>query len=344
MYFTAIFPFVLLIIFFIYGLTSLPGASKGIHFYVTPDFDTLSGSGVWIDAASQICYSLGVAFGTLPTLSSYNKFNNNCHRDAILVAFINCATSIFAGFVIFSILGFMAEKSGKDIQDIVQSGTALAFIVYPEAVVQMPIPPLWSFLFFFMLLLLGLDSMFAQVETITTAIIDRFSLKDKKHYVVMGACLIMFTCGISMCTSGGLYMFELLDNTAGSWNLMVCGLIEVVIVAWIYGVNNFFDDIRKMGMKIPKAVEYYWKACWCFITPIVLLFLIIMYFVEHQPFSSGSYVFPKGIQVMGWLVPLATVAVIPIGGIHEIAIRYNNGEKLGWALLQPKHSWGPPEL
>lgn len=54
---------------------------KGIDFYfLQPDFSRLKEVEVWSDAAIQIFYSLGVSFGCLITLSSYNKFNNNCMR------------------------------------------------------------------------------------------------------------------------------------------------------------------------------------------------------------------------------------------------------------------------
>ena len=91
-----------------------------VNTILTSDWQGLGKVSVWAAAATQIFYSLGPSFGGLITLASYNKFSNNCHRDAILIAFSNCATSIFAGFVIFSIVGFMAHQADLPVKDVIQ--------------------------------------------------------------------------------------------------------------------------------------------------------------------------------------------------------------------------------
>ncbi|XP_048400373.2 sodium- and chloride-dependent neutral and basic amino acid transporter B(0+)-like isoform X2 [Stegostoma tigrinum] len=202
-YFTATFPYVVLTILLIRGVT-LEGAYKGIEFYVGKQLELskLADAEVWKDAATQIFYSLAVGWGSLITLSSYNKFHNNCYTDTIVVCVVNCTTSVFAGFVIFSILGHMAHRQDKLVSEVIQSGFGLAFIAYPEALAQLPWAPLWAALFFFMLITLGLSSQFVAVEAIITSLLDQFPtfLRSKRFFVTAGVCLALYLLSVPCVT------------------------------------------------------------------------------------------------------------------------------------------------
>lgn len=79
-------------------------------------------------------------------------------RDAFTIAFANCSTSVFIGLVIFTVLGFLANEMGVEINEVATSGSGLAFVVYPAALSIMPVPQLWSVLFFLMLITIGFGS------------------------------------------------------------------------------------------------------------------------------------------------------------------------------------------
>ena len=104
-WFTAIFPYVILVALFFRGIT-LPGASKGLSYYIGSgsDWEKIKSADVWRKAATQIFFSLSAGWGGLQALSSYNKFHNNAFRDTMFVCLINCGTSVFAGFAIFSMV------------------------------------------------------------------------------------------------------------------------------------------------------------------------------------------------------------------------------------------------
>jgi len=346
-YFTALFPYLVLVILLIRGAT-LPGAYDGIIFYVYPSYEKMQGLAnikVWADAATQIFYSLGPSFGGLITLASYNKFSNNCHRDAILIAFSNCATSIFAGFVIFSIVGFMAHEADLPVADVIQGGTGLAFIAYPSAVTQMPLPPIWAFLFFTMLITLGLDSQFTMVETITTAVMDQWpQTRVHKGKVVIGASVLGFLLGLTCTTHGGIYMFSLIDSYASSWGLLICALTEVILVMYVYGFRRFLANIEEMGIRIPVVLKYYWISMWTVITPLILALILIMTFVQYSPASSLSYAenytFPGKIQAMGWLMALCPFFIIIAGGVFSWWNRGRSGRDNGLkAMITPNDKW-----
>merc|ERR1719489_592430 len=303
-YFTALFPYLVLVILLIRGAT-LDGAYDGILFYVYPTpekLEGLKGIAVWSAAATQIFYSLGPSFGGLITLASYNKFTNNCHRDAILIAFANCGTSIFAGFVIFSIIGFMAKQAALPVEDVIKGGTGLAFIAYPEAVTQMPVPQLWSFLFFGMLITLGLDSQFTMTETITTAIMDQYpNLREHKGKVVIFASIIGFILGLTMCTRGGIFMFELINWYSASWGLLICAITEIIVIMYF-----------------------------------------VQYSPAYSPsYTQENYYFPVGIQFLGWVMALVAVFFILIGVVAQILKRKKNGKPTDFkSMISPNEKWG----
>lgn len=80
-------------------------------------------------------------------------------RDSIIVPLVNSGTSIFAGFVVFSVIGFMSHETGLPVSTVATGGPGLAFVTYPEAISLLPWPQFWAVLFFLMLFFLGLDSM-----------------------------------------------------------------------------------------------------------------------------------------------------------------------------------------
>jgi len=341
-YFTATFPYVVLIILFVKGLT-LDGCMDGIKFYITPNATRLKDPKIWGDAAVQIFYSLGPAWGGLIAFSSYNKFRNNCFRDALVVAGINCGTSVFAGFVVFSVLGFMAKEVGKKVEDVVTQGPGLAFIAYPQAIALLPISPLWSFLFFFMLLTLGIDTQFAMMETVISGLGDTFpkTLRRHKTTFIMCLCMVLFILGLPMVSQAGIYILTLIDWYAGGINLMIVGLFECIIVGWFYGAQRFLSDIKLMIGKFP-AGSIWWKTCWMGITPALIFLINIFSLIIYTPVKYGNYEYPGWAEGIGWTISGLTILLIP-GTMVYVLIRNYDGSIISTLRqsVRPADDWGP---
>ncbi|XP_062995986.1 sodium- and chloride-dependent glycine transporter 1 isoform X1 [Elgaria multicarinata webbii] len=340
-YFTATFPYVVLTILFVRGIT-LEGAVTGILYYLTPQWEKILEAKVWGDAASQIFYSLGCAWGGLITMASYNKFHNNCYRDSIIISITNCATSVYAGFVIFSILGFMANHLGVEVSKVADHGPGLAFVAYPEALTLLPISPLWSVLFFFMLILLGLGTQFCLLETLVTAIVDEIGnewIIRRKTFVTLGVAVVGFLLGIPLTTQAGIYWLLLMDNYAASFSLVVISCIMCVSIMYIYGHRNYFKDIEMMlGFQPPL----FFQICWRFISPAIIFFILVFTVIQYRPISYNKYVYPAWAITIGFLMALSSVVCIPIYAVFRVL--RSEGDSLLQRLknaTRPSREWGP---
>ncbi|KAL4226537.1 hypothetical protein ACF0H5_014522 [Mactra antiquata] len=339
-YFTAVFPYILLLILFFRGVT-LENAAAGIKFYILPDFQKLQSAKVWRDAAVQIFYSMGPGWGGLLALSSYNRFHNNIVRDSLIVSLGNCMTSIFGGFVIFSFIGFMAGQLGVDVDDVATSGAGLVFVIYPEALNSLPGSTFWAIIFFFMLITLGLDSQFATVETVLTGICDSFpDLRKYKTPIIACICIVSFLLGLPMCTPGGVYILQILDYYVAAWSLLLIGLTETIAVAFVYGWRRFCTDIELMTGSQPSI---FWKVTWTITCPIGITFILIFAWIDYSSVTYGDYIYPGWVDVIGWLLAIVSVIFIPAVMIYKLC-----KEDEGDTLLQkirlltlPSRSWGP---
>ncbi|ELU09587.1 hypothetical protein CAPTEDRAFT_166146 [Capitella teleta] len=349
-YVTATFPFIVLIILCVRNAT-LPGARTGIEFYIVPEsIDPLLDSSVWYSAAVQIFYSLGIAFGGLETMASYNKFKNNIFRDAIFVALVNCCTSVFAGFVIFSVLGYMAERTGLEVKEVAQYGPGLIFVAYPEGLATMAIAPLWSILFFLMILTVGLDSQFTMMETVITAIVDEFRLTRWRHgklCVTATACISFFLIGLPQCSRAGIYIMNLFDWYSAGFSLFIVSFFEIIAIAWVYGFKRFSEDIALMVGNpccgcFRVSLYIYWWPMWILITPAMILFLVIYAGITNVPISYAGVDYPDWADAIGWAMVGAALIFIPLLALVEYCKAHDFYKASTMhKLYRPQPDWGP---
>ncbi|RXG73105.1 Sodium- and chloride-dependent glycine transporter 2 [Armadillidium vulgare] len=290
-YFTATFPYLILVVLLIRAAT-LPGYMDGITFYLTPQWDKLF----------TISRRFHCIYGKLP-----NKLLPGVSR------FIHVL------------------------------GAGLAFVAYPEAVARLPLSPVWSVLFFAMLLTLGLGTQFTILTTITTTITDDFPVLRGKNFkwALLLCCALMFGVGLSMTTQGGMYVLQMMDSYSSTFSALMVGVIEVIVVTWVYGVDNFLDDIKIM-LGFDPYPRRLWKYVWKFGMPGIVMVILVFSLVEFRSASYEDYEFPLWANIVGWVLSFSSVLLIPIVAIIKICQESGTLLERIRKLSRAQSDWAPP--
>nr|KAG5698953.1 hypothetical protein BaRGS_024874 [Batillaria attramentaria] len=335
-YVAAVLPYVVLLALLIRGAL-LPGAVDGVVYFVVPQWHRLLDWKVWMAASSQVFYSAGIGWGGVSTLASFNRFHNNCYRDAMILPALDAVTSVFAGFVIFVYLGYMAHVQGTTLDKVVTEGTGLAFIAYPEALASMPLPQLWGVLFFIVLFTVGLDSQFVHVQTITSAIADTFPFYfgSKKRWITLAVCLLGFVLGIPFVTQGGLHVLSLCDWYVASISVMLLAVGETLVLAWIYGTGRLYDDLAMMIGYRPSAI---WHVVWRIVSPSFVAVTWVLGMISWKPLSG----FPRWTIGLGVVIALLPLLPVPVMALVQLT-RHSSGSFLQRlrSSLRPSPDWQP---
>ncbi|ESO10226.1 hypothetical protein HELRODRAFT_72882 [Helobdella robusta] len=320
-YFTATFPYLIILMMMGYGVT-LPGSKDGILYFITPNWQKILSPKVWVNAAAQNFNSIGIAFGSMIAFASYSNKKNNVFRDCLFVCFLNSGTSLLSGFAIFSILGFVSNKLNIDIEELAKEGPSLVFQIYPEAFIPMTYPwgNIMAFFFFFNLICLGIDSQFASVEVVLTTLKDHIKkpyhrILKRREVVTLVVCVVAYFLGLPNITHGGIYFFKLIDYYSSGISLMLIAFFEVVAINWFYGANRLSKNIASMNGKEPL---FYFKCCWYVVSPALILFIMVFNWSNYSPINYGSYIFPVWADILGWFIAFLSLVCIPVGMVKAI--------------------------
>ncbi|XP_055585925.1 sodium-dependent nutrient amino acid transporter 1 isoform X2 [Uranotaenia lowii] len=339
-YFLALFPYVVLITILIRALT-LDGAWDGVIFFLKPQWSELLNPTVWREAVVQCFFSLAAGMGPVIMLASYNNFLHNCHRDAMIVTTIDTFTSLLGGMTIFSILGNLAHNLGiDDISKVVKSGTGLAFISYPDAIAKFDVvPQLFSVLFFFMMCVLGIGSAVALFGAISTAVMDS-TTKFKFWQVALALAIVGYCAGLVYITPGGQWILDLVDHYGGTFLIFILAIVEIMVIFWLYGLENFCRDVEFMTQ---RRVGIYWRLCWGLITPVFMLAVFIYSLIEYEwpTYSGKSY--PSDALICG--VALMVFGVLQILTWSIWLLSQDSSNLSLWTKIKnaakPNSEWGP---
>lgn len=285
-------PTLLLAILLIRGLT-LPGAIDGIRYYLTPDFSKLADPQIWLRAYGQIFFSLSLASGVMIGYGSYLGKKAEITNSALITGLANCGTSFFAGFVVFSMLGYLAKVQGLPVPDVTTSGTGLAFVAFPTAISQLPaLNAAFGVIFFVTLLTLGIDSAFALQEAFTTGFYDKWSIRSEKLARVF--VLAAFPVSLIFVTRGGFYWFDIVDKWICDFGLVISGLIQCLIVGYLYRVEEFRDYLNKQS---EVRIGRWWIWALRYITPVALSLILIMNLIKE--ITEGYEGYPRWATLIG---------------------------------------------
>ena len=264
--------FLLIVLLAVRALT-LPGALKGLTFYLQPDFSKLSGT-VILFAVGQAFFSLSLGMGTMITYGSYISKSDNLVSSAGWVSFADTLVALLAGLIIFPTLAFSGQPGNV-------GGEGLAFQIFPIILSELPGGYIFGILFFTLLTVAALTSTISLLEVPVAYLVDERNWTRKKAVLVIG--VVTFIIGIpSALSTGGLALFTKLKVLSffalafGNISLAVGALFICIFVGYIWGVKNALKEVASGNPRF--RLRYIWIFSIMFLTPVAILF--ILYFIK----------------------------------------------------------------
>ena len=300
---------VFMIVLIVRGVT-LPGGTDGAMYLFTPDLAGISQPDVWKGAFSQMFFSLSLGLGTMTAYASYLPKDSDQVNNSFMVSLLNCGFEYIAGIAIFSMLfAFSLNPAGGTL--------SLSFFAVPQGIAAFPFGvKVFGFAFFFLIVMAGVTSAISLVEGMASAVIDKTGV-DRKTALTMVAVpgvtgslisTLPFIVDPGLVGNGtvGFNFLDILDHWAFGYSLLTVGLIECVLLGWVFGAGNlraFVNEHSKLQLGA------WFDVLVRFVIPAIL-FTVIVWNLYIDLFGGPLYASANPLGVVDWfpvVIPLVWI-------------------------------------
>lgn len=272
-------PLLFLILTVLCAVTlSLPGAGRGLEFFLSPDFSKITPE-VFVSALGQTFFSLSLGMGILITYASYYPDDTRLTRTSVIVSLMSLLVAILTGCIIFPAV----TTFGLDNHSL--AGATLVFVTLPEVFTNMPGTVLWSTIFFVLLLVAALTSTVSIAEVSIAFMQDHFRMSRRRACLTVMLPLFALSslCSLSYGSLGdikiaGLNIFDFLDRTTTDILLPLVSIGVCVYVGWFAPKNLLDNQLTNGGhihSRITTAVAFVIK----YLAPPLIAAIMISKFV-----------------------------------------------------------------
>ncbi|WP_257349548.1 sodium-dependent transporter [Pseudalkalibacillus decolorationis] len=280
---------VMFIIIVIRAIT-LEGATVGLEAFFQPNWDSIWDGKVWVAAYGHIFFSLSIGFAIMITYSSYLPKKSDITNNAFITGFANSGFELLAGIGVFAALGFMATQANLPVSEVADAGVGLAFAVFPQIINEIPVfGEVFGVLFFLSLVFAGFTSLISICEVFVAGIQEKFNISRNKAVLFGGGAASIIS--IVYSTQGGLFFLDVADYFINQFGIALAGLIEVVLIAWVFKQLNPLQEHANGVSDIRTGL--WWKICLSVITPVVLGYMMFdllkQNFLQQFDTESGNY-------------------------------------------------------
>lgn len=278
-------PFILLFILLANSL-QLSGAEIGLKKLLIPQWDYLYSLDLWFDAASQVLFSLSLAFGVMFAYGAILDKKVNIKKMATIIIFGDTLAAMLGGLIVFSVLGHMSFVQHLPIDEVVTGGIGLAFVVIPKALYFLPYgSTTFSVIFYVALFLLAFTSIVLLFEAVLAAIMDS-TAKLKRSAILSILVLAVFGLSLLYSADNGLYILDIVDHFVSGYGILVVSILECIIIGWIYDAERLRYQLKKQsGLTLSPIFNILIR----FIIPTVLLVLLVRQVMFDLEKTYGGY-------------------------------------------------------